>query len=135
LGLKATALYRDGSKLSQPLAASLFGDDEEADERAADIFAQSPAQRAPLVAERIVERVVSGTMRLPDNGTTVRDRGIGMSLFMPDGVTCVFCRRSRPGLRSLHAFAGEGHSPCIPTPSGARPAPEANTLRRSDGAA
>src|SRR5271166_1824476 len=58
LGLKATALYRDGSKLSQPLASSLFGDDEEAEERAADIFAQSPAQRAPLVAERIVEKVV-----------------------------------------------------------------------------
>ncbi len=58
LGLKATALYRDGSKLSQPLASSLFGDDEEAEERAAELFAQSPAQRVPLVAERIVERVV-----------------------------------------------------------------------------
>ena len=58
LGLKATALYRDGSKLSQPLASSLFGDDEEAEERAAELFAQSPAQRAPLVAERIVERLV-----------------------------------------------------------------------------
>jgi ribonucleoside-diphosphate reductase alpha chain len=30
LGLKATALYRDGSKLSQPLASTLFGDDEDA---------------------------------------------------------------------------------------------------------
>jgi ribonucleoside-diphosphate reductase alpha chain len=58
LGLKATALYRDGSKLSQPLASSLFGDDEDAEEHAAELFAQSPAQRAPLVAERIVERVV-----------------------------------------------------------------------------
>ncbi len=63
LGLKATALYRDGSKLSQPLAASLFGDDEEAEDpdgidKAAELFAQSPAQRAPLVAERIVERIV-----------------------------------------------------------------------------
>jgi hypothetical protein len=48
LGLKATALYRDGSKLSQPLASSLFGDDEDAEERGADLFAQSPAQRAPL---------------------------------------------------------------------------------------
>src|SRR6516162_1074871 len=58
LGLKATALYRDGSKLSQPLAATLLGDDEEAEERAEELFTQSPAQRAPLVAERIVERVV-----------------------------------------------------------------------------
>ena len=58
LGLKATALYRDGSKLSQPLAATLFGDDEDAEDQAAELFAQSPAQRAPLVAERIVERLV-----------------------------------------------------------------------------
>jgi ribonucleoside-diphosphate reductase alpha chain len=54
LGLNATALYRDGSKLSQPLAASLLGDDEAVDE----LFEQSPALRAPLVAERIVERIV-----------------------------------------------------------------------------
>jgi ribonucleoside-diphosphate reductase alpha chain len=40
------------------LASSPFGDDEEAEERAAELFAQSPAERAPLVAERIVERVV-----------------------------------------------------------------------------
>ena len=31
LGLKATALYRDGSKLSQPLVSNLLGDDENAD--------------------------------------------------------------------------------------------------------
>jgi ribonucleoside-diphosphate reductase alpha chain len=58
LGLKATALYRDGSKLSQPLASSLLGDNEEAEEQAEALLAQSPAARAPLVAERIVERVV-----------------------------------------------------------------------------
>ena len=58
LGLKSTALYRDGSKLSQPLAANLFGDDEEAEDQAAELYELSPAQRAPLVAERIVERVV-----------------------------------------------------------------------------
>jgi ribonucleoside-diphosphate reductase alpha chain len=58
LGLRATALYRDGSKLSQPLASSLFGDEEEAEELAADMFAQLLAQRVPLVAKRIVERVV-----------------------------------------------------------------------------
>jgi ribonucleoside-diphosphate reductase alpha chain len=58
LGLKATALYRDGSKLSQPLASSLFGDEEEAEEDAAALFAQAPAARAPVLAERLVERVV-----------------------------------------------------------------------------
>ncbi len=58
LGLKATALYRDGSKLSQPLAASLFGEDDDAEDAAAELFEQPPAARVPLVAERIVERVV-----------------------------------------------------------------------------
>src|SRR6202042_1338744 len=58
LGVKATALYRDGSKLSQPLASNLFGDDEEAEDKAAELLAQSPAERIPVVAERIVERVV-----------------------------------------------------------------------------
>src|SRR6266851_2375531 len=58
LGLKATALYRDGSKLSQPLASTLFGEDDEAEDRAAELYALSPAQRTPLVAERIVERII-----------------------------------------------------------------------------
>ncbi|HEX3882955.1 MAG TPA: vitamin B12-dependent ribonucleotide reductase [Stellaceae bacterium] len=58
LGLKAVALYRDGSKLSQPLASNLFGDDDEAEDKAAELLAQTPAARTPIVAERIVERIV-----------------------------------------------------------------------------
>jgi ribonucleoside-diphosphate reductase alpha chain len=57
LGLKANALYRDGSKLSQPLQSSLLAD-EDSEDAIADMLELSPAQRAPLVAERIVERVV-----------------------------------------------------------------------------
>ncbi|MFO1058812.1 MAG: vitamin B12-dependent ribonucleotide reductase [Dongiaceae bacterium] len=53
LGLKANALYRDGSKLSQPLASALL-DEEEVEE----LMEQPPAARAPVVAERIVERIV-----------------------------------------------------------------------------
>src|SRR3546814_7407256 len=56
LGIKANALYRDGSKLSQPLSSSAF-DFEDEDE--AEEFAAAPAAvKAPIVAERIVERVV-----------------------------------------------------------------------------
>jgi len=55
LGIKANALYRDGSKLSQPLAASLVEDDEEAEE----ILATGSAQeKAAVLAEKIVEKVV-----------------------------------------------------------------------------
>src|SRR6202035_2639196 len=40
LGLKATALYRDGSKLSQPLASTLFAEEDEPDDKAAELYAQ-----------------------------------------------------------------------------------------------
>ncbi len=58
LGLKANALYRDGSKLSQPLQSSLIDDDHDDDDAVADFLEKSPAERVPLVAERIVERIV-----------------------------------------------------------------------------
>ncbi len=60
LALKANALYRDGSKLSQPLNSQVLGQDEdEQDETREAIAADQPAaQRAEVVAERIVERVV-----------------------------------------------------------------------------
>jgi ribonucleoside-diphosphate reductase alpha chain len=55
LGLKANALYRDGSKLSQPLSALALGDDIAAND---DLMELPPAARAPIIAERIVERIV-----------------------------------------------------------------------------
>jgi ribonucleoside-diphosphate reductase alpha chain len=57
LGLKANALYRDGSKLSQPLSSSLLEDDENED-ALEEFAAMNPAERAPLVTERIIERVL-----------------------------------------------------------------------------
>ncbi|HEU0161258.1 MAG TPA: vitamin B12-dependent ribonucleotide reductase [Rhizomicrobium sp.] len=61
LGLKANALYRDGSKLSQPLASQVFAfADEDEDETAADGrngTPQAPVQQK-VVTERIVERVI-----------------------------------------------------------------------------
>ncbi len=66
LGLKSIALYRDGSKLSQPLSASLLAhDDLETD----DLFDQPAAERARIYAERVVEKIVErapGRRRLPD---------------------------------------------------------------------
>jgi ribonucleoside-diphosphate reductase alpha chain len=67
LGLKANALYRDGSKLSQPLSAMAIGDDVAAND---DLLELPPAARAPIIAERIVERIVErevarGRERLP----------------------------------------------------------------------
>jgi ribonucleoside-diphosphate reductase alpha chain len=59
LGLKANALYRDGSKLSQPLSAQLLADDSGAQADAAEALAAAPqGRRAQIVAERIVERII-----------------------------------------------------------------------------
>ena len=63
-GLKANALYRDGSKLSQPLSARLFAEDDAED--AVEIFSAQPA--APRVAQvvgRIVEHIARRQEKLP----------------------------------------------------------------------
>ena len=55
LGIKANALYRDGSKLSQPLASALVDDDEAAE----DIMATGSVHEKTIVmAEKIVEKII-----------------------------------------------------------------------------
>lgn len=59
LALKANALYRDGSKLSQPLNAQVLGIDDDEDEMDAEMLTTLPqAEKAAVAAERIIERVV-----------------------------------------------------------------------------
>ncbi|WP_417453720.1 vitamin B12-dependent ribonucleotide reductase [Kiloniella sp.] len=60
LGLKANALYRDGSKLSQPLSSGVLLelDEDEQDE----MEEASSAKRVEIVAERIIERVIEKTI-------------------------------------------------------------------------
>ncbi|WP_448951990.1 vitamin B12-dependent ribonucleotide reductase [Labrys neptuniae] len=57
LALKANALYRDGSKLSQPLNSQLLADEDEADAVDEHLERSVPA-RAVQVAEKIVERII-----------------------------------------------------------------------------
>ncbi len=67
LALKANALYRDGSKLSQPLNSQLIADDEdEADDAVEALVAQPAAARAAATAEKIVERVIERIERIRD---------------------------------------------------------------------
>ncbi len=63
LALKANALYRDGSKLSQPLNASLISDEEEEDDAVEALVAAPAAARAVEVTEKIIERVVEKVVR------------------------------------------------------------------------
>ena len=64
LGLKANALYRDGSKLSQPLNSQLIESDDEEDDAVETLVSLNAPPRAAAVAERIVERVVERVERL-----------------------------------------------------------------------
>ncbi len=72
LALKANALYRDGSKLSQPLNSQLIADDDE-EEDSVDSFYDKPmaartAQMSEKIVEKLVERVIVMRSRekLPD---------------------------------------------------------------------
>ena len=60
LGLKANALYRDGSKLSQPLSSGLIDEiDDEDDEDEASLVTTS----SPQVIEKVVERIINKAER------------------------------------------------------------------------
>ena len=67
LGIKANALYRDGSKLSQPLQASLIDEVDIEEETLQEKILEKPAaERAGIVAEHIVKRFVTERLRPPD---------------------------------------------------------------------
>ncbi|MBC8071629.1 MAG: vitamin B12-dependent ribonucleotide reductase [Deltaproteobacteria bacterium] len=73
LGTKAIALYRDGSKLSQPLSAAMIDDietDLDEDEVAVPRVAAAAAASLPKVVEKVSERMVyrylAKRRRMPD---------------------------------------------------------------------
>ena len=90
LALKANALYRDGSKLSQPLNASLIADEDE-DDAIEELMAAPAAQQAVQVTERIVERVIERLVReqekLPSRrkGYTQKAKIGGNTIFLRTG--------------------------------------------------
>ncbi|GJD65522.1 vitamin B12-dependent ribonucleotide reductase [Methylobacterium frigidaeris] len=65
LALKANALYRDGSKLSQPLNAALISDEADDEEDVVEaLLAQPATAKTVAVTEKIVERIVERVERL-----------------------------------------------------------------------
>ena len=97
LGLKANALYRDGSKLSQPLNSQLIENDEEDDEAVETLVALNAPQRAAAVAERIVERVVE---------RIERDRRARAAARPPQGLYAEGRRRRPQGLLAHRRISG-----------------------------
>lgn len=76
MGLKAVALYRDGSKLSQPLNNALL---DEADLDAADDAAEAKTQveKTRIMAERVVEKVIEKVVHAPVERQRLPDRRKG----------------------------------------------------------
>src|SRR5436190_1691855 len=58
IALKANALYRDGSKLSQPLNSQLISDDDDEDDGIDSYYDKPMAARTAQVSEKIVEKLV-----------------------------------------------------------------------------
>ncbi|MBX9778685.1 MAG: vitamin B12-dependent ribonucleotide reductase [Xanthobacteraceae bacterium] len=67
LGLKANALYRDGSKLSQPLQSQLIEDEDDEDDTIEMFMEKSPAARVAALSEKVVEKIV-------ERVTVIRER-------------------------------------------------------------
>jgi len=89
LGIKANALYRDGSKLSQPLSAlyadDLFDDDQV--EELAEALKLPPMAAAQAVAEKVIVRYLAKRRRLPDRrkGYTQKAQVGGHKVFLRTG--------------------------------------------------
>jgi ribonucleoside-diphosphate reductase alpha chain len=70
LGVKANALYRDGSKLSQPLSSALIDEDDEE-----ELLEAAPAERATILAQKIIEKVIIKEVRAKREKLSDRRRG------------------------------------------------------------
>ena len=58
LALKANALYRDGSKLSQPLNSQLIADEDDEKDQVEAFLDKSNAARTAALSEKVVEKIV-----------------------------------------------------------------------------
>ena len=91
LGLKANALYRDGSKLSQPLSSTMatdvFAAVDEVDENYATPEPMAAQPVAMQVAEKIVVRYLAKRRRLPDRRKGYTQKAVvgGHKVFLRTG--------------------------------------------------
>ena len=102
LALKANALYRDGSKLSQPLNAQLLADEEEEQEEVLAAIAsdQPQAQRAMVLAERLTQRVAELEGELARRGSVSRRQLAGSGSAFQTAVRAISKRPWSAGTRS-----------------------------------
>jgi ribonucleoside-diphosphate reductase alpha chain len=108
LALKANALYRDGSKLSQPLNAQLLADEEEEQEEVlAAVTADQPqAQRAMVMAERLTQRVAELEEQLARTELQSRENQRGKRERLPDRRTG-YIQKAVVGGHKVYLHTGE----------------------------
>ncbi len=93
LALKANALYRDGSKLSQPLQSQLIADDAEEDDVIEAFLDKPTTARAAALSEKVVEKVVERIIeirsreRMPDRRKGYTQKAVvgGHKLYLRTG--------------------------------------------------
>jgi ribonucleoside-diphosphate reductase alpha chain len=86
--IKALAIYRDGSKLSQPLAASYdFGGDTSQEEAVGDAQPQQPFTTPMQIAEKIVYRYIAKRRPMPQrrSGYTQKATIAGHKVYLRTG--------------------------------------------------
>ena len=109
--LKALALYRDGSKLSQPLAATVFDEWAEEDEDFDDLDGAAPTDEAALTPEMAVEEAERILRALPtrDAREVVR-RAVGLlrgeRVSLPSRRNG-FAQKARVGGHTIYLHTGE----------------------------
>ena len=108
LALKANALYRDGSKLSQPLQSQLIADEADEDDTVEAFIEKSAPARTTALAEKIVERVVERMVVLREREKMPhRRKGYTQKAVVGGHKVYLAHRRirRRPPRRNLHRHA------------------------------
>jgi ribonucleoside-diphosphate reductase alpha chain len=72
LGIKANALYRDGCKLSQPLANKKDDDDEDKADKAEKVAAENAKNAEPVMSELSPEQVLEAALKLMNDSTDTK---------------------------------------------------------------
>ncbi|HEY3289003.1 MAG TPA: vitamin B12-dependent ribonucleotide reductase, partial [Anaerolineae bacterium] len=87
LGTKANAIYRDGSKLSQPLNTGSDSEEEDAEAQALSDASAEEKTSAMKVAERVIVRYLAKRRRLPNKryGYTQKAKIAGHNVYLRTG--------------------------------------------------
>lgn len=85
LGLKSNALYRDGSKLSQPLASAIIDEDDDHRIDAATDMSRSESDRIAMTSQELIRRVMRRKLPNRRKGYTQKAHVGGHKVYLRTG--------------------------------------------------